>query len=286
MTPYAQSISLPLWQIGLLFILTAGSTAMLTFPRTGPARLKKIFVLLSVLLIGACVIVGLIDLKLLDIAVGENNVIEWLTSAFLLAAACLLWVVVVRVHRRGRPSPIAITLAIGFTWAFLRELEYGGNIVGERFWYSRNLFKIKSFMSVSYFEQFRIRMDIPFDALTLYAIHICFSAVTVVGLSMLVWHLIRNRSIAAAELRDFRSALCGRLCILGIGIFIAAEAIGGTIHRIPSGFMFDGWTQTHSELFHSVFEETLECWGAMTILFSAIALWQVTRRRFFCKEQL
>jgi hypothetical protein len=228
----------------------------------------------STLLIGSCLALGLANMELLNRATQENQVIEWITVICLFAAACVAFISAVYAHRRGQPSPVTVFLATGFAWGFVRELEYFGNLLDRgRFYFSRNVFQPQSYLGVSFFENFRQLKGLSYDAHTLYWSHLGCTALGVVILVLLATYFVRHRTTARAELRAFVSAFHHRLFLLGVGLYICAELLGGTLHRLPRWGVrsFDG------NLYHRIVEESLECWGAITFLLCAAALWQKVR---------
>ena len=72
--------------------------------------------------------------------------------------------------------------------------------------------------------------------------------------------------------------LHGRLFLLGTGLFLAAEAVGGTLHKLDNWQLLASYTEAKGDLCHQIAEESMECWAAMTICFCAVAVWQTSRQ--------
>lgn len=268
---------MPLWQVIALLIAAAAASVVLAGVRMRQITVSRLTLWVSILFVGICVGVGLVNAKLLSLATEEDNVIEWLTAICLLLAACIAFSAAIRLHRQGRPSPVAMILAVGFAWAFTRELEYGGDLFDGQFWFTRNIFHPQSFASVAYFERFKEQMHLHYDALTLYVVHLCFTAAAVAVAILLVRYVIRHRSVARQEMKRFLRVLHCRLFLLGAGLYVAAELVGGALHRLPQWQVFHSFTQYHGDLYHRIVEESLECWGSMVLWFCALALWQAAR---------
>jgi len=270
--------SLVSWHMALLAAGLAGATAALMGRRAGRRTLARSLAIASAAFILGCVALGVWDIDLLDRATDEGNVIESLTALFLLSAGIVTVWSAVRLHRQGRPSPGAMLLAVGFNWAFWRELEYGGNLIDGQFWFTRNIFRIESLLSPAYFERFRQKMDLSYSASTLYAAHLALTGLMAVVIALLTWYFIRHRRQAREECRSLTRGLHGRLFLLGAGLFIAAEAIGGALHKLDDWQLLESYGDAKSDLWHEIAEESLECWGAMVICFCAVALWKTTRQ--------
>jgi len=270
--------TLAFWQVALLAAGLAVVTAGLMRRRVERHILSRSLTIASAAFCLGCVALGVWDIGLLGQASREGNVIESLTALFLLSGAVVTIWSAIRLHRRDKPSPGAMLLATGFTWAFWRELEYGGNLIDGQFWFTRNLFRIKSFLGPAYFERFRQKMELSYQATTLYAAHLALTTLAVVVIALLVWYFIRHRRQACEECRALTHTLPGRLFLLGTGLFIAAEIIGGTLHKLDNWQLLEGFTEAKSDLWHSVAEESIECLGAIAICFCALALWQTARR--------
>jgi len=271
-------IALPWWEVLALLAAVGVFSATAGSRRASPQTLRRLAILSSALYVALCAGLASADFKILSRAVEENNVLEWLTTVFLAWASVIAFVAAVGSHRRGSPSPTAMVLAAGFTWGWARELEYGGNLFAGQFWFTRNLFRPESFLGVSYFERFQERMRLPYDATTLYAVHLCFTAAALAAIVLLAKYAFCHRAAAGREARGFLRTLHGRLYALGVGLYVAAELIGGALHRLPQWSLFAGLAEARADLYHSIVEESLECWAAMALWFCALALWQASRR--------
>jgi len=138
--------SLSLWQVTLLAAgLAAGTTALMRRCLQRQNLVRSLMITSAAFSL-ACIALAAWDIHLFRRATGEGHVIESLTAMFLLSGAIVTSWSALRLRRQGRPSPGAMLLATGFTWAFWRELEYGGNLIDGQFWYTRNFFRIKSFL--------------------------------------------------------------------------------------------------------------------------------------------
>lgn len=265
------------WPVLVLFLSTVAVTVALAILRLTDALVKKLFQSASLLLFVTYVVLGVMNLQLLQLAGAKLNFMDWECAAALACATFLAFLAAARLQRQGRPSPVAMFLAVGFTWACLREMHYGGDFLGEKVWWARNLVTPKSYLDVSYFERFRQTHGISTDAHTLYIIHIAATAVILVVSVLLAWYVLRRRSTVRAELRCFCRKLYGQLYILGVGLYIVAKLLGGLLHSMPSWAIF-GEGPWQFDQWHTAVEQMVKCWGAVSILFCAVAMWQAARR--------
>lgn len=264
-------------QVFLLFTATAVAGILLSWPKLSNSAVRKLFLLASILLVGGCVTLAFVDFTLFRTLGAKQNLIDWASAGFLLPAACIAFRAAIRLHRRGQPSPLAMTLAAGFAWACARETHYGGDFFDGKFWFTHNIFHLDAWTHVSYFTQFRQEMRLPYEAFSLYVIHICASTLAITAFVIWARYVIRHRTKAVLELRNFLRTLHGPLYLMGAGLYIAAELLGGLLHRMPAWGPFKGWAGAERDLAHTAVEEGMECWGAIAILFCAVALWQATR---------
>lgn len=190
---------LPVWAVVLLLALVAAAAVTLARPRLSDNVLKRLLLLAGALFVGACVAIGSADVRLFKAISDKQNVLDWLSAALLLSAACVAFRAAARLHRRGSPSPVAMTLSAGFAWAFARELHYGGDFFSDRFWFPRNIFRPAAYFGASYFERFRRDMDLHYSAVTLYVIHICLTAIAAGAFLLLVRYVFSRRAQAITE---------------------------------------------------------------------------------------
>jgi hypothetical protein len=271
-------ISLPMeWQ-GLLFLLAVLAAGMLCRPKWSDSTLRIIFLGANLLLVGGCGALAVADFQLFLRLGAKENVFDWASTAFLLAAAGVAFLAAARLHRRGRSSPTAITLAAGLAWAFVRETGYGRDFLGDKLWYTRNILRPQAWISLTYYEQFRREMHVACDARTLLLVHVCVTPLVLAGVAAFAWYIFRRRAKMVGELRGVLHTLYGRLFIAGAGLYVTAVLAGGRLHQMSGWGWFDAWSPYERLLFHTAVEETVEFWGALTLLFSAAALWQSARR--------
>lgn len=268
--------SLEVWQLALVLAAVGGLTVLLAARATGASAIRKLLALVSAVL-AAGVAWGLIDLDLLIVMTKEDHFVEWLSASSLLAAAILTLVAVVRLYRQGQPSHPKAMLAAGLACAVFRELEYGGVFVGRQFLHTRDMFRLDAYMGPAYFERTRVKVEIPFSADTLYVFHLCFTVVVVAIVALLIWAAVRHRRAVLTELRDLHRTFPGRLCLLGVGVLLMAQAVGGAMHDAPFGGPGYSAELDPNGFWHRIFEETIECWGAVVLLLCAVAIWQTTR---------
>ncbi len=270
--------SLSLWQVALLVAGLAARMVALIRRRVERLNLVRSLIFTSVAFFLGCIALGVYDVYLFRRVSSEGHVIESLTAMFLLPGAIVTSWSALRLRRQGKSSPGAMLLATGFTWAFWRELEYGGNLIDGQFWYTRNFFRVESFLSPAYFEHFRQKMDLSYQASTLYAVHLALTPLAVAVVAMLVWYFIRHRHKARQECRDLTRMLPGRLFILAASLFVGAQLIGGGIHRLEESGLLDNFAQAGSSFWNCLTEESIECLGAIAVCFCAMAVWGTTRQ--------
>ena len=239
--------------------------------RISLAGLRKVFVAASLVCFAGLTAVALARFELYRQAFQEDDLMEWLAAAFLLAAWAIGAVAVVRGAVRRQPAPLAMFLASGYFIAFWRELEFGGSFFGEKVWHKRNLLIPRAYFDPSHFRQYVHKLAVPRSPETLYAVHLVTSVVLAVLVTLAVTYLLRHRRLRARQLRALPAAAHGRYFLLGLGLYLGAHALGKVINYVKTA---TPWLRGFA---HRLLEEPLEFWAAMALLFSMLALWTASR---------
>ena len=252
------------------------AAAVVAYRRPGLRAIRAAFIALSAACLLVPVIFALVCFRLHQWLCEEDHVIEWLTADFLLAAWLIGLVATVRLSRRGRPSPTTLLLTAGCFVAFWRELEWGQPLFGEKVWYSRNLLRLRAYLSPEYFERFRESLHLsqrPF-----YAAHLAISLGLILTAAIVIFYLIRHRRVLLRELRRLGRSEYGRYFLLGVGVYAVSQVMGAAFRHLLRTDWLTTWREQYG-VSHRVLDEPLELWGALCFLVSMLVLWK-TRRAY------
>jgi len=281
-----------------LAALVGLATAVGLSRRVSQAALKKGFFVLTAVMLVAVPILAVSHFQFYRILAKEDHLIEWLSALALLAAAL---VAVVVVARAGRGTPRATFLAAGCFFAFWRELEWGRCFFGCKLWYSRNLFRLRSYTDSSYFDRFTHELRIP--ARPLYFCHLIISPLVIVLSAAMAVYLLRHRRefigelpppprgnpgplpplrwasaaalyplrVARAKLAELWRSAPGRYLMLGVGGYVFARLAGSAFKYVLRSDALNKWRSARG-LAHGALEEPIELWAAIAVLLAAIIL--------------
>ena len=203
--------------------------------------------------------------RTLDGISGEGHVIEWTTSHLLLVAAAVGLVTMLRLRREGRSSPITMLLTVGCFAGFFRELEWGQPFVGEKYLYTRYMFRPRA-----WFDPERLHGPAEDTGLSTEMLHtsmMVFLGVVIVVAVVLVVYFHRRREVFHRQLREFIHTLWGRLFLVGCGLYVAALLLCRVTDKI-----FEAWMEANG-VSSCIIAEPLELIGAIFFAGSMLALW-------------
>ena len=261
----------------LLLLVSLGATWIFLRIRASNRAILKSFAAAGVAFLVVVTALGVMDFRTLQELSWEDGIIEWLTAHALLIAWLLAALILLRELRPGRPSPATAVLATGLFLCWGRELAWGRPFSGQRLWYSRNLFRLKSYLDPAYFQRFRESEALTVDPMTLYWAHLVFSGLFAFLLLALGIYVARHRRRFVRELRERLRRVCGRLFLLGVGCYFVAQLLGRLFKLISQSDAARAWHKAHGVLGHRVVDEPIELLGAVAFLLSVVTLW---RRRF------
>jgi len=204
----------------------------------------------------------------------EDHLIEWLSALFLLAGWVVGLAAAVRLARRRTPSPLAVFLAAGLFVAFWRELEWGQPFLGDKLWYSRNVFRLRAYVRPDYFERFAATLALPNSPAALRLVHLTFSGMLIVLSLAVLLYLLRHHRAFSRELRALFKAPGGRelLVYAAAGaILYAGSQVLGWCFRHCLNHPLAAWRDAYN-VSHRIVDEPLEMLGAACFMASAIAM--------------
>jgi len=258
-----------LYVLGLV-ILTFCLGGLLIAARPSPKALRWCLGLSGAATVLGAAILGFVDYPRLRRMCSENNVVEWVTAVFLLVGSVFGWILASRLRRRRRTSPLVVFATALLFAGLCRELEWGRPFLGEKLFYSRNIFQIQAYLSSSYFETLSQRK--PLAPEQLFAVH-WISTVLVVGFVVgLGVYLVRRRDTFARELKNLTKTTYGRYLLLGLGIYAGSQLLGSRIFDLLVSALLLTRAQD-VELPHDVMGEPLECIAALSLMFAIVSLW-------------
>ena len=283
-----------------LAALVAAATAVGLSRRVSQAALKKAFHVLTAVMVVVVPVLAASRFQFYRILAKEDHLFEWLSALALLAATLVALLVVAR-GRRGTAR--AAFLAAGCFFAFWRELEWGRCFYGCKLWYSRNLFRLRSYIDPGYFDRFTHELRIP--ARPLYLCHLIISPVVILATAAMAVYLLRHRRefvgelppppqrnphplpmlrrasatalyplrVAGSKLGELWRAAPGRYLLLGIGGYIFARIAGSIFKHILRSDALNKWRSARG-LAHGALEEPIEMWAAVAVLLAALLLYK------------
>ena len=286
-----------------LAALVGLATAVGISRRVSRAALKRTFLVLTAAMLVAVPALAFSHFQLYRILIKEDHVIEWLSALALLAAAGVALGAGLRAGRRGQHSSRAVFLAAGCFFAFWREIEWGRCFLGCKLWYSRNLFRIRSYIDPTYFDRFTEELRI--SARPLYFCHLIISPLVIVLSAAMAVYVVRRRRelvgellpparanpgrrsplraasaaafhplrAAGAKLAELWRSTPGRYFLLGVAGYVFARIAGSAFKYVLRSDALDKWRKARG-LAHGALEEPIELWAAVSILLAAILLYK------------
>jgi len=248
--------------------------------RRGPsgAALRRALVGFSIVWFVFVAVLAAVRLELYKALTEEDHFIEWLTADVLLVASCIVLAAAVRSARRGRPLPMGVFLWAGFFLACARELEWGQPFFGAKAWYSRNLFRLRSYLEPGYFVYFQDKYRLPESAEFLYRAHLIISALFIMLAVLAGWYVLRHWRSFLLQLRRITREPYGRYFLMGVAVYTIAQPLGRLFERVlASRELLLAWRKAY-HLGHRILDEPLELWAAVCFLFAALAFWQAHHR--------
>jgi len=240
--------------------------------------ISKAFVAISAAYVAAMAGLAALDIDTFRDCTEEDGLIEWASAGMLLLAWVLGLAATVRLARRGRRCPVGLLLSAVFFVACVRELEWGQPFLGDKVWYSRNLFRLRAYLDPSYFEEFRKSLRLSDPPLPLYTVHLVFSCAAIVLMGTVGAYLVRFRKTFLCELRELPRRTFGRYFLLGAGAYGGAQILGRLFAHALRSDVLAGWQAAH-HVGHRVLDEPVELWASACCLMSILMFWRDHFRR-------
>ena len=210
----------------LLFLLgTIGVVCLASVRRFSQAVIHRTHWLALVGTILALIGIAFFDFRLFLGFFKENHWVEWMTAIFMFVAAGVGFSILLRQKFRGEEaSPMLLLMSTGLLFGTCRELEWGQPFFGEKVWFSRHLFRPRSYVDSSRFEKYSRELSMP--DFPFYGLHLFFAALIFLIVIAVAIYLVRHRRTFHDETRSFHKTLAGRFILLGAGTIILAEGLG------------------------------------------------------------